>query len=309
LSGFCMAIGYNEIFSTFSIKKYINFLKKRLLKLYPLYVLSGLVILLILDIPRDGIQAVYSFIVCYLPMLQTWGIIKLIPSGIGVGWFISAIFFCYILTPFILTFLNKIKNIRFHILFCIINYLILFIFSLYLAIHNDMQNEFLYRFPVIRIFEYMIGIDFGLIYIKILKEKMNGNISYTIKSIIDMFFVLLFIFCIYGLPNNLLTRHSFAMPLFCCFMLYLCYEKRSIFYDFLNSKFCIFIGNISYECFLIHYIVLELLNPYYQKYIYTKHDLLLLFLSLLIISILLSYIYRVIQDRISQIFTTNKKNA
>lgn len=298
LSGFCTAVGYTHIFSMFSIEKYIKFFKRKLIKLYPLYVLSGLVALLFLKIPQQGVKAIYSYIVSYIPMLQTWGIINMKGSGNDAGWFLSCLFFCYLLTPFILILLNKIKDIKYHVLFCIVNYLILFIFSLNLVNNNDTQNSFLYIFPPVRIFEYMIGLDFGLIYIKNLKTNMNYNISYALKSIIDTLFVLLFLFCIYGLPNNLLTRHSFAMPLFCCFLLYLCYEKRSILYDCLCSKLCIFLGNISYECYLIHYLVLQILKPYYQKYIYTMNDIIVLFLTLLLISIFISYLYKKVQTRI-----------
>ena len=307
LSGFCIAIGYTNIFSSLSIEQFIKFIKRRLLKIYPLYLLTGLGCLFFFDIPKHGIKMIYSFVVSYVPMLQAWGIFSFNSGGNGVAWFVSSLFFCYLLTPFILRLLNKIKNIKFHFLFCFLNYLILIIFSLFLVLKNDTQNLYFYTIPYVRIFEYMIGLDLGLIYVKILKDKQNNNISYAFKSIIDVLFVILFFGCIYALPNNLLTRHSLAMPLFGCFLLYLCCETRSILYDFFNSKFCIFIGNISYECFLIHYPILEILKPYYKKYIYTMNDIILLFIILFIISILVSYLYKKIQESIIRLYISKTK--
>ena len=308
LSGFCIALGYADKFSTISAEKYGNFLKKRLIKIYPLYVLTGLIALFVFQFHSERIQAICSFILSYLPMIQTWGIIKLKGVGNGVAWFVSIIFLCYLITPFILVVLNKIKDLKFHILFCIINYLILLSFSLILVAHNDSQNNFFYVFPPVRIIEYMIGLDVGFVYVKILKNKMNFEISSKLKNLIDILFIILFLFCIYWLPNNLLVRHALAMPLFCCLMIYLCYEKESILYNFLSGKLCNFIGNVSYECFLIHYLVLEILKPCYQIYIHTMGNLIMLFIGLFVLSVLLSYKYKNLQDKIIQQFIANRKN-
>lgn len=309
LSGFCIALGYTHIFSKISKENLINFFKRRLIKIYPLYMLIGLISLIFLKIPQHGTDLLNYYVYCYIPMIQSWNIVKIYGDVFSVSWFISTIFFCYLLTPLILFLLNKIKPVKFHILFCIINYLILLVYSLNLIANNDTNNLGLYTSPYIRLFEYMIGLDIGLIYTKIMKNKMNFNISYTLKSIIDILFVFLFLFCIYGLPNDLLTRHALAMPLFCCFMIYLCYEKRSILYDLLSSNYFIFIGSISYEFYLIHYLLFEILQPYYQNYIYTIKEIILLFLSLFAISVLTSYIYKIIQDKIIKLFIKEIKNA
>lgn len=307
LSGFCVALGYSEVFSALSFKNIVAFLKKRLLKLYPLYLLTGLVFLLYYNIPQYGIRSVYLFLTGYVPMIQSLGFINIENIGNGVAWFISCLFFCYLFTPLILFFLSKIRSLKCHILFCLVNYLILLRFSFYLASHYNTQNLYFYILAYVRIFEYMIALDTGIIFKKFVKDKINIDISYLLKSIIDIFFVAVFIACIYGLPNDLITRHSFAMPLFCCFLIYLCYEKRSILYDFLNSKFCIFIGSITYECYLIHYPIFKILEPYYQIYTYTPLNLILLFIFLFVISVLISYLYKIVQDKFFLLFVKQKK--
>lgn len=296
LSGFCIALGYTDKFNALSKENFIVFIKKRFLKLYPLYFISGLVGLLFIYLPM-GIKWLYLFIFVYVPMLTIW--LGIDAGGNINGWFIDSIFFCYLLTPNLLFWFNKKRNLKFHIKFCIINYLILAIFSIILVLLRDPNNEYLYRFPVIRAFEFAIALDIGFIFTK-LKHKIqlkNPN-NYLHNNITDIVFILLFLLIMYILPNNLLSRHVFGIPLILAFIVYMSIEKRSFLQDIFNSKFLNFLGNLSFECYLIHYLVIEFLKPYVVTTFYTGVSLVMLYLKLLCLTICFAYLYKKVETSI-----------
>ena len=302
LSGFCMALGYSDKFKVLSVHNYVEYLKKRFIKFYPLYLISGLVGLIFIYL-KQGINWLYLFIFVYIPMLTPW--LGINSGGNISGWFLGVIFSCYLVTPPAIYWFNKKSNLRLHIIFCLINYLILVIFSSVLILLNDSQNEFLYRFPIIRIFEYIIALDIGFIFIKLLKDKLNpisvisvnSSINdkfldnYIIKSIIDIFFICAFLLIMYVCPSNLLYRHVLGLPLMILFLIYLCIDKKSFLYDILKSKLCNFFGNISFECYLIHILVLHLSLKYSKLYIYKMNNIIILFFVLLGVTIFIAIIY------------------
>ena len=292
LSGFCIALGYSEKFKNISKDFYFKFIKKRFIRIYPLYFLSGLAGLLFVQ----GINYLKPFICFYLPMLGPWTGVN--DVGNSVAWFSSAIFFCYLVTPMVLFWFNKKENLKFHITFSLANYLILTIFSIYLMTIDETTNislySFLYCFPVIRLFEYFIALDLGFLFVKIFKNKLNFKFldNYFLKSLIDILYIGLFLIIMYVLPSNALNRHLFAIPVICSFIVYLCIEKRSLLFDIFSSKLFNRGGNISYECFLIHIIVIQVLADFSQKYLSSLHGLILLYIMLLTLTIIIAAAYK-----------------
>jgi len=291
LSGFCMALGYYNKFQTLSKQNYFDYIKRRFIKFYPLYLLSGLVGLFFIYLPQDS-HYLNIFVLFYVTMLAPWFGID--AGGNPVGWFMSAIFFCYLATPPVLYLLNKKFSPKFHAGFCLINYLILIIFSFWLFLRHDVYNEFLYRFPVVRLFEYVIALDIGIVFAKLLKDNIKPKFldNYFYKSLVDLVFVILFLVILYICPNNLLYRHLFEIPLVVLFLVYICIQKRSVLFDILNSNICNLLGNISFECFMIHILVFRLSSSYSAGKIFSIPDITVLYFTLLFVTILIAFIYK-----------------
>ena len=265
LSGFCIALGYSDKFNKYSENLYCDFLIKRFIRIYPLYILT---------------------------IIINWIINNVI--GNPVGWFADVIFICYIFTPIALWVFNKTKRLRHHIIFCLINYIILAVFSIYLVLIHQPNHEFYYRFYLIRIFEYLIALDIGFIYLKKLKNNLNFEAfnNYFYKSVIDFIYIIIFILIMYVLPNNLLYRHVIGIPVICSFIIFMCIEKRSILYDIFSSKFFNFLGNISYECYMIHILVLTTMTPYAKYYLSAISKIIIFYVMALILTIVISIIYK-----------------
>ncbi len=111
LSGFCIAIGYSDKFQVLDFDKIKTFIMKRIIKIYPLYILTGFIGLIIAIVTKKVLWVkLCEFIFLYMTMIQSF--LKNYSMFNSVAWFVSAIFLCYLLTPFVFYFLKKMAKVK-----------------------------------------------------------------------------------------------------------------------------------------------------------------------------------------------------
>lgn len=292
LSGFCMSLGYSDKFMDINLQKYKSYIKKRLIKFYPLYIITGLISLLFTNLSHS-FSYIYAFIFLYVPMIFPWTK-YLNGGGNGAAWFLASLFFCYLLTPNMSMLLNKIKNKKTNVMLCGISYILLLLIGALLLIFHVENSEYFYKIPLIRIIQYFIGFNLGIIYKECFMNRIN---ILTRNSIIINLFDIIFIaivLCLMISPfsHSLFYRNLICLPVISIFILYLCIPGKRLLQVLLNNKIICFLSHISFECYLIHYIVMELLKPYCLNYINTVNGVLYIFILLLFITTLLSYTYK-----------------
>lgn len=94
LSGFVMSTGYQNRIRTHEIG-FQDYFLKRLCKLYPIYILSNLV-MLVLTVLEHGPSGFNLKRIAFTALIQLAGALKAHPYN-GPSWFLSALFLCYIL--------------------------------------------------------------------------------------------------------------------------------------------------------------------------------------------------------------------
>ena len=94
ISGFLIANGYRDRIAAREIS-FGTFLLRRLRKLYPLYILSNLV-MLIGEVMAYGPSAIKLNKIVFTVLLQSGGGLEQMPPYNGSTWFLSALFVCYI---------------------------------------------------------------------------------------------------------------------------------------------------------------------------------------------------------------------
>ncbi len=303
LSGFCISLGYQKKFEQRSIKSTVDFLLKRFLKLYPLYLLTGIICLVFIFVPNNE-EWIYVFIGLYVPMLFPW---THYVSGGGnpVAWFTAAIFFCYLLSPIMLYYLNKIKKLSGLMLYILINFLILMIICVIILNFNQQNDDFFYKLPLIRLFQYSIGLGLGFVYQKYIYNCRYLFENYYLKSFVDLIFLLI-IFEIFLIPKDIVISNIVFLPIICIIILYLCNINKSISNIYFDSKIILFLSNISMECYLIHFVVMLLLQNISIKYIYSYSSIFFLSIFLLILTIIFSVLYKICSSKIESFFVKDR---
>lgn len=294
LSGFCIALGYSEKFDIINKTTYFSFIKKRIKKIYPLYIITGLIMLMIYYLPHN-VNWLYAFIFLYIPMLAPYSPFP-DGGGNGAGWFISALFLCYLITPFIIKFLKR-QNL---LLYLFILYICIVCIALIpLAIPFLRHNaSFLYKFPLIRIFHYGFGLVLGMIYAtnqyKLQKIKIIQNHS----LLFECFVIFSTLIIMFGFKHGDVSNPILGTPIISIIILYLCNIKNGLLYKLFTNKVSQYLGNISFECYLIHYPLCILLSDKIKPYCSSLGNICIFYLLLLILTIILSLLYKYISIKL-----------
>lgn len=292
LSGFCIAQGYSEKFSTCTKSKLSHFYKKRFLKSYPLYFITGILMLLFFHI-LNAPSLIQNFIVLYIPMISSWTNVQY-SGGNEAAWFIQVIFLCYLFTPLLLSKLSKIKNSKslyVIALFLLITLAIICHITKILNLQNAHYN-YLYHFPPIRMIHYILGIIIGIIYKKHLNIIFKDfHPKAIIISILDIFIVTSIIYALITLPKHFITTNIIFVPIIILSIFYLSLINSGLLYQILTSKVAQSLGNISLECYLIHYFIVQICSATFFPTFNSNIGIIYYILVMLGTTILVSYMY------------------
>ena len=299
LSGFCIALGYFEKFKKLSKETLIDFYKKRLIKLYPLYFLTGLIFCIFWFIPKD-FDWLWKFLFLYVPMLSPWSKYNA-HGGNPVGWFIGALFFCYLIIPFVSNLLSKLTDTKkgwiiYSFAFWLISVVLILLFS-------KENYSYFYHFPILRLFEFLCGFSLGCIFKNV---NLILKINHTKQSILDIFIIATICSLIYFVGKfdswhtTTVLDYLLYIPLSCLLLIYISNIKSGFLFKVLENKITIFLANISLEMYLIHYIFIQFSSIYIT--ISTKLETFICFIVLLGLTIIVSLLCQKLQLKIEKLF-------
>lgn len=242
LSGYSIQTGYGKkrLLEPNSLGK---FLKKRFVSIYPLYIVTGTIKVLLYIIV--GLQSFYDNLVL-LPVevlgIQSWFEGSLFQyAHNGGSWFISCLLLCYFLYPYLQIYVNKLplKGTCCSIL------ILLFLLSYSPSICIRFEINGLYTNPLFRLLEFILGLllvnlnsmeEKGMKLLGIIKTRYFALAVFLIVFICEVFS--------FGINKTLLNL--------CC-ICFLC-----LFFGFSSFKICpnaikntlMFLSGISYSFYL-----------------------------------------------------------
>ena len=236
LSGYAMILGYGRIeFSTWN--DYKTFYLKRFITIYPLYIVSGSIFVLMMI--AAGKQTVIDNLLL-LP-IEVLGIQAIFPGSLFAyahnsgTWFVSCIIFCYLLYPMILHATKNIKDrTRIISIVCTLGLLV------YLPFISSYFNEGgLYTNPFARLIEFVLGVQLAFI------KSTNKNFLKSVSLIVCS---LLLIVCT-SLFNDM--KSLFVAPFFAIIM-WLCGNIHTSNKDYKRIRY---ISSLTYSFFLVQFFV------------------------------------------------------
>lgn len=261
LSGYLYGMKYAEQPIDDSAKGILTFTWRRIRKLYPLHIVTSLAVLPLCNVDIiiqtqnwSELWKLGKTTVLSLTLLQSW-----IPSDYhglnGVSWFLSSIVFLYFMTPWLV---RLGKYIWEHgKMMGIVLSIVLLIAAQYtysvLASTFSVNYEFwLYIFPPARLAEYCIGILLGI------WMGMAGEELRTLPGA-DLWLTIVFaciaVFCfVMGDWDVALWRTVLWIAPNVMILIFLS-GKKGLWGNFFSSKIMVWLGNISFELFLIHQVL------------------------------------------------------
>ncbi|MER3382879.1 acyltransferase family protein [Pectobacterium aroidearum] len=303
LSGFVM----NR--SSPSVSSPLHFYKKRFAKIYPVNIF---IIILLLFTGIISIERVDVWLPNAL-LIQTW-----IPQGdIYIGgnvpsWFLSVIAFLYITYPFLLKFIKKIPTeyLWMSVALCYATLIAVngAIYTLLPTVPliegwpfevGEIQWWFAYTFPPTRVFEFTIG----MLLSRIIQEGKWISVSVTTSVILTALTYCIDLFMPFLLSFNLVTLIPLVLLIGSLAVSDL-QGKRS----FLHAKPMQWLGSISFCFYLIHFLVLRLLNEWTDGNQYDAIDAALLIIAAGAVSLIAGWLlYQFIEQPVENLLTAKKK--
>ncbi|WP_026519135.1 acyltransferase family protein [Butyrivibrio sp. FCS006] len=313
MSGFLMTYRYENVELVESFKNNLCFSLKKIKKLYPLHIITMILVILIhlASVLGGGISigeiiALLVQIALNVTLLQTW-----VPNSSfnvslnGVAWYLSVTLFLYFMFPWIKKVIEQTTIIKLSIICGIILCLeivtcILFIFVY--GIDSPVYVWFMYCFPVFRMGDFFIGCVLKRLFF----ESNVRSIGMLEATIFEVLAVVITVFVFHWLeiePDSIVlqalhNRTTIYIPLALIWVLLFAASKGLI-TTVLSNKLMVFIGNISAYAFLIHYVITTFtsrLLSYLNVSVNGWNRVLLVFAEL-VVTILLSMIYKLFHEK------------
>ncbi|MDR9854416.1 acyltransferase [Paenibacillus sp. VCA1] len=291
LSGFIITYNYQAYFSKFDIHKYKRFLGLRLARIYPVYIFSLLLMVLMfaaasvlhVELNKQGDYSLAGFI-AYIFMVQGWADSGWYPWN-GPAWSVSAEWFAYIGFPVVLLLVNKMKT----------NTQAIAAMGVVFMIGFGLSET--------RVLQVLTTYDFENI-VNVITCFTAGSLAYVIfqkngwrRGKWNGICLLLLVFFV-GTAVFFSSLTSFSTVFIPFLILGLAYG-RNIISKCLASPVIVYLGKISYSVYLLHMIVKFFVLGTVMKYF--SHGslpvrMLLLFLTFALVIASASITYHVVEE-------------
>ncbi|MCU4542684.1 acyltransferase [Acinetobacter bereziniae] len=292
LSGFILAYNYKEKFLLGKISKK-TFYVSRLARIYPIHFFTMLVALILgLISSSDNVKYILEHIFLIQSFFSDQDIYFSLNSP---SWSISDEMFFYLLFPFVI-FLNKSYKILLFIFF------IFLIFILNYKLSDNLKHYWLYISPIIRFSDFLLGILLFDIFERVKKIYAKKESP----LIFELFAIFLFIvFFIFHDKIDLGYRYSvyYWIPMSLIILIFslskVLYSQNSV-SNILSNKYLVWLGEISFCFYLIHLLVIQVMN-YIRVKLSLSIDLLLFSIFIFIFTLIASAIaYKFIEKPLNK---------
>lgn len=284
LSGFILAYTYQNKFIDKSISS-ASFYIARVARIYPLHLLCFFIAIpLTYDIftgdKMDWLQQAFTNIT----LTQTYIPVRAYYFSFNIPtWSISNEMFFYVLFPFLLPLLFKFSKSAFSsILFIIV--LLAFPLLLMVVVPESYYHAIFYVNPIIRIFDFILGIFLYNIFIRV--NQTNLKLNFTILELSAIVIFALFIILHPEIPQVLRFSLFYWIPM--AGIVFIFAFQRGIVSKLLSNRHLILLGEISFGFYMIHHLVLRYFKFINSSFLHITNEYMKMG-TILVVTIALSY--------------------
>jgi peptidoglycan/LPS O-acetylase OafA/YrhL len=301
LSGFILAYNYQDgILQNQKSKK--TFYQARFARIYPLHILT-----LIMSIPLTYSVFIqnkslwFSQALTNLTLTQSY-----IPknnlyfSFNAPSWSISDEMFFYLVFPFLIILIPKIRDYKNILIFLIITIIPL----LTLIIPENYYHQIFYINPFTRVVDFIIGIFIFNIYQTFTRKKRSINYNYLEISAI----LLLLVFFLFHQSIAPVARYSFYYWIPMGYLIFsFSFQKGSI-SKFLSRKTLIHLGEISFGFYMFHQLVLRYFSIINSKILHIENDILIVIITFTISLVVSHYSFILFETPMNKYIKNTLRN-
>lgn len=240
ISGFLICWNYRSRIQQGDIS-FPLFMKRRLQKLYPIYILSNAAMLLS-DLIEYGLCAINLKNIALTVLLQNGGGLETAHPFNGPTWFVSALFVCYMAYYFV-AYISKNRTQY----FCLLAFGIIWGYSI---VVGEWQPPIYFGRNGESFMNFFIGCTIAEVY-PYIRDRQHKILRPAALASLVLSVALLLTYGVEVISGN--SRVGFAFVI-CPLTLYLTLESK-LFSGFLKSKPIMWLGKISISVYFWHYVI------------------------------------------------------
>ena len=281
ISGFL--VGYNHYHNLIpaTLKDSWNYVLRKIAKIWPLHLICFLIVFIYLVSINQftfNISDIFSAITNIF-LLQAWTNNPF--SFNGATWFLSALLFCYIMSPLLMSVFKKSKQV------IIVTFVSCIVIRLLLELCNI--DFFLLNFhtsPIIRCIEFYIGMLMVPEYFN-LKDTFNDDQNTSlVMSVVEILITLLYIILTTKM-ERIWIRGYFVLN--ACVLVFIYALNSGILSRILNLKIFTLFESIQMEFYILHQAVIKVFAHMLSVFI---QSVFMQSIVLFVITVLLAIIYK-----------------
>lgn len=234
------------------LKKMFNYAKKKISKIYPLYIIT-MILFIPLSYKNLVIEMNYNiliyvlYVVINIFLLESW-----LPKNFNTisyaGWYLSLLVFLQFITIPLNDLYKKIySKIKSNVLIIIAIFILFLIYTIFVS----NSSYFYYNFPLYGIFEYSLGFIIGKVYLSEKYKNLFDNKKIATFIEIISILICLIIYNLFYFSSNYFLHTIVEMTITMIIIFVFSFESGYI-SNILKNKKLVSAGNISGELYLIH---------------------------------------------------------
>ncbi|MDD9266522.1 acyltransferase family protein [Paenibacillus sp. GCM10023248] len=296
LSGFILAYNYHSKFTELNKTTIQNFYIARLAKVYPVHLLTlGLSIPYVLLISARTLDRdFFTGLFANLLMIQSF---FPLPFGTmpysfnSVSWSLSDELFFYIMFPFVVYLLQKLKinTGALKILIIILAFICMIFLTTFSTLYREakLDDWYYYVFPIFRAFDFVIGILVGMLFAT--KKVQENHINKSLFNLLEIFSLCLLVVWISLSPyiSQVFRFSIYYVPMWCILIYIFAYQGGFV-SKALSNRLFVLLGEASFSFYMIHLLVINYVGVYPMGSLLNH---LITFFGSILLSILIYLIY------------------
>lgn len=257
LSGFVLALNYQHkvIQPNFSFK---NFYIARFARIYPLHLITFCIMIpyvVFMDLFQwDKALLNISLLQSYIPYKAFYFTIN------NVSWSISTEFFFYLMFPFYVIGLMRYPKLKYTLLLIIPT---IIISEPHFAKDRDLEKGLFYINPLVRSFDFILGIVLCQVY-----QKIKGTpISISKGTLLELAALLLFI-VFFSFHEEVARAYRYGiyywLPMAAIVLIFA--MQKGYISKLLQHKKLVYLGEISFGFYMIHMMIIKYGNHFFPEF-------------------------------------------
>ena len=189
-SGFLIGYNYYKKDVPTTWKESLRYVLVKLKKFWPLHFIAMVMVLILKTQDVLSVRTIVNMVL-NLSLLQAWSMNSAVHYSFnGASWFLSALIFCYFLSPVLLKLVKRIKRSYYLVTFVFVIRLLIEIIAL--RYPGEYFNFRFHVYPLVRAIEFFMGMSMVPIYIKM--KPWVSRRSCFFMSIIELVTICTLIF-------------------------------------------------------------------------------------------------------------------